>query len=195
MPSRAQAKRRKTGGSTAAPSAPEPAFTKPASPLTHAEPGDIMKDAPDDTYQPSEPAGHDTAAESPARDDPKPPSPSMADEDTALPDVAITGAGHQTPEPRVLSRHSGKAETSSIEEFHFESPVLEKFTADELHAGFLNRLESSRKMELKLVSLMKKKYEVIFLPAFPLYPFIAAKSRINISNNKPGLSLATHFIT
>jgi hypothetical protein len=155
----------------------------------------MTKDAPEDAHEPSEPAGHHTAAESPARDNSKPASPSMAVEDTAFPDVAITGTGHQTPEPRVLSRHSGKAETSSLEKFDFEHPVLEKFTVDELHAGFLNRLESSRNMELKLVSLMKKKYEVIFLSAFPLYPFIAAKSWFNIANNRPGLSSATHFIT
>jgi hypothetical protein len=147
-----------------------------------------MKDASEDIHKPSEPAGHDTAAESPARDDPKPPSPSPAGEDTTLPEVAITGTGQRTPEPYVLSRHSGKAE-ASLDRIEFELPVLEKLTADELHAGFLNRLNSSRNMELKLVNLMKKKYEVICLLAFPLYPSIAAKSWFSIANNRPGLPI------
>jgi hypothetical protein len=126
-----------------------------------------MKDAPDDTHQPSEPAGHNTAAESPARDDPKPPSPSTAVEDTVPPEVVITGTGHQTPEPHVLTRHTSQAETSLPEKFEFEFPSLEKLTADELHAGYLNRLTTSRNLELKLVNMMKKKYEVSSLLAFP----------------------------
>jgi hypothetical protein len=138
-------------------------MTKPASPSTHAEPADMTRNAPEDVPQPSEPADPDMAPEDPARDDPKPPSPSTAVEDTTLPDVIFTGMGHQSPEHHVLTRHSGKAETSSPEKLEFEFPVLEKLTANELHAGYLNRLTTSRNMELKLVGLMKKKYEVPLL--------------------------------
>ena len=158
MFSRAQAKRRKTGGSTAAPTAREPETAKSDSPAPHVEPTEARKNTSADAPQPSEPADDDMATpKSPPKADPKPPSPSTTAEDTVHPDVLITGTGYQSPKPHVLTRHTDKAKANSPEELEFEFPVLEKLTADELHASYLNRLSTSRNMELKLVGLMKKK--------------------------------------
>ena len=108
--------------------------------------------------------------ESPPQADPQPPSPP-----TAAEDVLITVKGYQSPS-HVLTRHTGKAKASSPEKCDFEFPSLEKMTADDLHAGYVNRLTTSRNMELKLVGLMKKKYEVLLLSCLALYPYVAPKS-------------------
>ena len=188
--SRAQAKRRKTGGSTATSAAQEPETAKPDSPATYAEPTEARKDAPEDSPQPSEPADDNMATpESPPKADPKPPSPSTASEDTAHLEVVVTGTGYHSPEPHVLTKHTSKAETCSPEKLDFEFPVLEKLTVDELHAGYLNRLSTSRNMELKLVGLMKKKYEVLFFSCLSLYPYVAPKSWFSIANSRPGLPI------
>ena len=84
----------------------------------------------------------------------------------AAEDVAIAGAGYHSPS-HVLTRHTGEAKESSPEKPEFAFPSLEKMTADDLHAGYLNRLNASRNMELKLVGLMKKKYEVLLLSCLP----------------------------
>ena len=155
---RAQAKRRRTDGSKATPTVQEPEKAKPASPAPHAEPTKARKETPADAPQPPEPVGYDMAIESPPEVDPQPPNPSAAE------DVVITEMGYQSPS-NVLTRHTAKAKANSPEEFGF--PVLEKMTADDLHAGYLNRLNTSRNMELKLVGLMKKKYVVLLLSFFP----------------------------
>ena len=161
MLSRAQAKRRNTGRSEAAPIVQEPEKSKPASPVPHAEPTEAREEAPANDPQPYEPANHNTVA---------PASPPQADFQTpsspAAEDVAITGAGYQSPS-HVLTRHTGEAKESSLEKPEFAFPSLEKMTVDDLHAGYLNRLNASRNMELELVGLMKKKYEVLLLSCFP----------------------------
>ena len=183
--SRAQAKRRKIGGSTAAPAAQEPEPAEPDSPATRTKPIETRTDAPANAPQPSEPADDNMATpENPPHADPKPLSPSTATED-----ILITGAGYQSSEPHVLTRHTSKAKANSPEKLEFEFPVLEKMTADELHAGYLNRLFTSRNMELKLVGLMKKKYEVLLLSCFSLYPHVAPKSWFSIANSRPGLTI------
>ena len=159
--SRAQAKRRKAGGSKAAPTVQEPEQAKPASPSPHAKPIEAREEIPADAPQPYEPADHDmTAPASPPQTDFQPPSSSAAEE------VAITGVGYQSPS-HVLTRHTGEAKESSPEKFDFAFPSLEKMSVDDLHAGYLNCLDASHNMERKLVGIMKKKYEVPLLSCFP----------------------------
>ena len=121
--------------------------------------------------------------ESPPQAAPQPPSPP-----TAAEDVLITVTGYQSPS-HVLTRHTDKAKASSPEKSDFEFPSSEKMTADDLHAGYLNRLNTSRNMELKLVGLMKKKYEVLLLSCLALYPYVAPKSRFSIANIRPSLTI------
>ena len=188
--SRAQAKRRKTGGYTTAPTAQEPETAKPDSPAPYVEPTEARKNASADAPQPSEPADDDMATpESPPKADPKPPSPSPAVEDTTHPEVVVTGTGYHSPEPHVLTKHTSKAETCSSEKLDFEFPMLEKLTADELHASYLNCLSTSRNMELKLVGLMKKKYEVLLFSCLSLYPYVAPKSWFSVANSRLGLPI------
>ena len=187
MLSRAKAKRRKTGGSEAAPTVQEPEKSKPASPVPHAEPTEAREEAPADGPQPYEPADHDTVA---------PASPPQADFQTpsspAAKNVTLTGAGYQSPS-HVLTRHSGEAKESSPEKVDFAFPSLEKMSTDDLHAGYLNRLSASHNMERKLVGLMKSKFEVLLLFMLSLYSYVAPKSRLSRSTSKPGLSTLIIF--
>lgn len=78
-------------------------------------------------------------------------------------DIAIIGVGHKAPErSNVLTKHTAKEETPLLEKgkSKLELPIYEGLSAEELHAGYLSCLATSRDMEASLVSMMKKKYEV-----------------------------------
>ena len=161
FPLRAQAKRKKTSESDAAPTVQEPEKTKPASPVPHAECTEAREEAPADNPHPYEPADNDTVAPT------SPPQPVFqAPNSPVAKDVTLTGADYQSPS-HVLTRHSSEAKENSPERFDFAFPSLEKMSTDDLHAGYLNRLSASHNMERKLVGLMKSKFEVLLLSCFP----------------------------
>ena len=169
------AKQRKTGESEAIPTAQEPEKTKPDIPVPPFECTETGEETPADNPPLHEPAGDDTAVpiipSQPALQTPKTP---------AAEGAILTGAGYQTPS-HVLTRHSEEAKDKSPERIDFEFPSLEKMSTDDLHAGYLNRLNTSHNMERKLVGLMKSKFEVLPLLPFSLYSYVAPKSRLDRS--------------
>ncbi|XP_040244317.2 uncharacterized protein [Aegilops tauschii subsp. strangulata] len=77
-------------------------------------------------------------------------------------DVAIIGASQTTPKTStVLDRHSAKEESPPPEKgkTKLELPNYEALSAEEVYAGYLSRLNTSRDMEASLVQIMKQKYE------------------------------------
>jgi hypothetical protein len=93
-------------------------------------------------------------------------------------DVTITGTAHTAPgASTVLAKHNTKEESPSSEKgkakLDLESYAV--FSASEIHAGYLNRLHTSRDLEASLVNLMKERYEVCYQP-LSICTYIAAKS-------------------
>ena len=63
-----------------------------------------------------------------------------------------------------------------------ELPNYESFSVEDLHAACLDRLATSREMEIGLVSMMKNKYEVCSpFHALIIYPFVAPKAHLCLS--------------
>ena len=158
---RAQAKRRKTGGSETAPTRQEPEETRPASPAQPTTPGEAREETPADAPQFHKPADVDMAA--PEGRSPiilQPPKPPIAE------DATLIKAGYQSP-THVLTKHTGEGKESSPEKFDITFPSWEKMSTDDLHADYLNRLNASQNLARKLVGLMKSKFEVPLLSCFP----------------------------
>lgn len=97
------------------------------------------------------------------------PSPTKAAQDVLLEknndEVTITGGAYQPPEvSNVLTKTKAKAkaETPLFEKGKdkLELPSYEEFSAEELHAGYLSCLSTSRDLEASLVNTLKRKYEV-----------------------------------
>ena len=172
---RGLAKQRKVDESEAAPVAQKPEKAKPDIPVPLFERTKTGEETPADDPSLHEPAGDDIAvpmiSPQPVLQTPKTP--------TAKDDI-LTGAGYQIPS-HVLTRHSGEAKEKSPERIDFDFPSLEKMSTDDLHAGYLNRLNTSHNMERKLVNLMKSKFEVLFSLPLPLYAYVAPKSRLGRS--------------
>ena len=155
--------------------------------MPHFERTETGEETPVDDPQLHEPAGDDTAAPM------IPPQPALQIPKTPTAECAtLIGAGYRSPS-HVLTRHSGEAKEDSPERIDFEFPSLEKMSIDDLHAGYLNRLNTSHNMERKLVCLMKSKFEVLFFLTLSLYSYVAPKSRLSRSTNKPGLPTLVIF--
>ena len=146
---RAQAKKRKTGGST--PVIISEPIKEPASIQDNPD-----QDKPEDQVDlPSSPKE--------TMDAPKPPSPLTTAEDPDA--VIITSTSFSKPATTVLSKHvpsssqtvpeSGlsKAKLSEYEHLEFK----------ELCSGFASRLEASYEMEKSLLRMLKNKHEVSFV--------------------------------
>ena len=171
---RGLAKQRKVDESEAAPVVQKPEKTKPDIPVPLFERTETGEEIPVDDSQLHEPAGDNTAAPI------IPPQPTLQTPKTPTAEcVTLTGAGYRSPS-HVLTRHSGAAKEDSPDRIDFEFPSLEKMSTDDLHAGYLNRLNTSHNMERKLVGLMKSKFEVLLFP-LSLYPYAAPKSRLGRS--------------
>jgi hypothetical protein len=97
-------------------------------------------------------------------------------------DITITGTGYTMPgASTVLTRH--KEESPSLERNKAKLNLQDyaTFSANELHAGYLSRLHTSRDMEAGLVNLMKKKYEVrLHLFITHIYSHAAPKGRLSM---------------
>jgi hypothetical protein len=98
---------------------------------------------------------------------PKPPSPAKLTEEVSLDqtaeDVIITSTGYTEPgNPTVLARHSAKEEPPAEDKgkLKLDLESYAGFSASDIHAGYLNRLHTSRDLEAGLVNLMKERYEV-----------------------------------
>lgn len=90
----------------------------------------------------------------------KPPSPAQPAQE--IEDVIVTGTAYAAPgNPTVLSKHSAKEEISTVDKGKWKLDLegYAKFNAQELHAGYLNRLHTSRDFEAGLVKLMKDRFE------------------------------------
>ena len=159
---RGLAKQRKVDEPEAAPVVQKPEKAKPDIPVPLFERTETGEETPADDPQLHESAGDDPAAPM------IPPSPALQTPKTPIAEcVTLTGAGYCSPS-HVLTRHSEESKEKSPERIDFDFPSLEKMSTDDLHAGYLNRLNSSHNMERKLVGLMKSKFEV--LPLFS--PFL-----------------------
>ena len=80
-------------------------------------------------------------------------------------DVIITGAGYTIPTPSfTLIKESSKEEAplSKKGKNNIDLPSYEGLNAEELHNSYLSRLSANRELEVNMVGLMKKKYEVCF---------------------------------
>ncbi|KAI4983549.1 hypothetical protein ZWY2020_025415 [Hordeum vulgare] len=141
----AQAKKRKTGGSTST-TAPEP-IEKPAP--TQANP---TKDKPDDQADlPSSPKeGTET---------PNPPSPLKTTEDPDV--VIITGTGFSKMASAVLSKHVSTSTQPSTRHEISKAKLseYENLEFKELCSGFPSRLETSYEMEKNLLLMIKNRHE------------------------------------
>ncbi|KAI4989795.1 hypothetical protein ZWY2020_038158 [Hordeum vulgare] len=141
----AQAKKRKTGGSTST-TAPEP-IEKPVP--SQANPA---KDKPDDQADlPSSPKERTEM--------PNPPSPLKTAED--LDDVIITGTSFSKPASAVLSKHvSASTQPSTGHEISkAKLSQYENLEFKELCSGFASRLEASYEMEKNLLLMIKNRHE------------------------------------
>ena len=146
---RAQAKKRKTSGST---------------PVATSEPikeSISIQDNPDQT----EPENQMDLPESPKEtmDAPKPPSPLTTTEDPDA--VVITGSGFSKPAATVLSKHVASS-SQAIPESGLSKAKLseyENLEFKELCSGFASRLEASYEMEKSLLRMLKNKHEVSFV--------------------------------
>jgi hypothetical protein len=91
----------------------------------------------------------------------KPPSPAQPAQETE--DVIVTGTAYAAPgNPTVLSKHNAKEEFSAADKGKWKLDLEDyaQFNTQELHAGYLNRLYTSRDFEAGLVKLMKERFEV-----------------------------------
>ncbi|KAI4988300.1 hypothetical protein ZWY2020_029930 [Hordeum vulgare] len=142
---RAQAKKRKTSGST---------------PVTTSEP--IKESMPtQDNPDQGEPENQMDLPDSPkeAMDAPKLPSPLMTTEDPDA--VVITGTGFSKPAATVLSRHVASS-SQAIPESGLSKAKLseyENLEFKELCSGFSSHLEASYEMEKILLRMLKNKHE------------------------------------
>lgn len=107
--------------------------------------------APDSSAPCAEPAAAEAATTTGAPLAPKPatgdtihlgPSSSTAGASTT-PEVIVTGTAFNPPARHVLAKHTGEAGSSAPAKFELELPSLENLSADELHAGYLSRLNSA----------------------------------------------------
>jgi hypothetical protein len=86
----------------------------------------------------------------------KPPNPTEPTEEAE--DVVVTDTRYNKPgNPTVLAKHTAKEELSAAEKgkWKLDLKSYAQFNAQEIHAGYLNRLHTSRDLEAGLVSLMK----------------------------------------
>ena len=81
--------------------------------------------------------------------------------------------------PTVLSKHSAKEEFSAAEKgkWKLDLQSYAQFNAHEIHAGYLNRLHTSRDFEAGLVNLMKERFEVSTNKTFS-YKYISVSRQV-----------------
>ena len=80
-------------------------------------------------------------------------------------DVTITGMAYTAPGiSTVLAKHNTKEEYPSLEKgkTKLDLESYAALSASDIHAGYLNRLHTSRDFEAGLVNLMKELYEVCY---------------------------------
>ena len=149
---RAQAKKRKTDGST---STPAPELKENPAPARADPAKDISDDRVDLPSSPKE-----------GMEAPNPPSLLKAAEDPIA--VVITGTGFSKPASAILSKHvSTSSHPSTKHEISkAKLPQYENLEFKELCAGFASRLETSYEMQKNLLHMMKNKHEV-HLNAYP----------------------------
>ena len=84
-----------------------------------------------------------------------PPSPTkVADDNTD--DVMVTGVSYTAPgNPTALSKHSAKEEFSVVDKGKWKADLesYARFSAQDIHSGFLNRLYTSRDYEASLLNI------------------------------------------
>ena len=92
-------------------------------------------------------------------------------------DVIVTGVGYTEPgNPIVLSTHSTKEEFSATSKgkWKLDLESYAQFNAHEIHAGYLNRLHTSRDFEPGLVILMKESFKVSINNPFHINIYLSA---------------------
>lgn len=154
-------KKLKTGGPSRDPTVNESEKQAPiASKASIQNPEDPANDPPPETDTNVDPMNTDA-------DPPNPKSASPAksaeeiDLDKTVEDVLITGTGYTEPgNPTVLAKHRAKEEPPAEGKLKLDLENYAAHSAVDIHAGYLNRLHTSRELEAGLVNLMKECYEV-----------------------------------
>ncbi|KAI4973391.1 hypothetical protein ZWY2020_035652 [Hordeum vulgare] len=122
-----------------------------------------MDNIPD--IQANPPKTDDVTMDPSQKENLNPPSPLKSSKDTMFEEdaVLITRMGHTMPVRNVLAKHTAGDISMKIAKGNaaLELPNIEKLNFKELHAGYLNRLSTSRDLEASLVNMMKKRYETI----------------------------------
>ena len=123
----------------------------------------------------------------------RPSSPMKATEDMVLSspqaddDVGITGVSFKTPETLgVLTKLVSKDEPVASEKGKekLELPNFEDLSTADLHEAYLTRLSVSREMEVSLVNMLKKKYEVRNVPSFHVVYILCSRQVLGIGRNE-----------
>ncbi|KAI5006345.1 hypothetical protein ZWY2020_033588 [Hordeum vulgare] len=156
-PSRAQAKKRKTGDLSSAPKTSEVFGMSTPIPKLDNDPAAnhdyLLDDIPDVRTNPPSPLKE-------ATENVNPPSSSKVAEDPDT--VVVTGTGYSKPTTVVLTKHASKETHSSAEQdiTKLKLPNYEKLEFEQLYSGFVGSLQTSYKMEKSLVNIMRIKHEV-----------------------------------
>ena len=89
---------------------------------------------------------------------PSPAQPAQETKGIKVTSMAFTALGN----PTILSKHSAKEEFSVVDKgkWKLDLESYAQFNAQELHAGYLNRLHTSRDFEAGFLNLMKDCFEV-----------------------------------
>ncbi|KAE8807957.1 hypothetical protein D1007_15637 [Hordeum vulgare] len=145
-------------------------------PETHVEPTDTRdefpetrQDAVDDLlYVHVEPSHvDDTAMETSPKANLNPPSPPRATKDAICDEegVEITGTSNTTLVFPVLAKHTTKSATPEVKKGKSKEELtnIEKLDFEEVHAGYLNRLSTSRDLEASLVNMVWKNMMYVVL--------------------------------
>ena len=123
----------------------------------------------------------------------RPSSPMKVTEDMVLSspqdddDVGITGVSFKTLETSsVLTKLVSKDEPVASEKGKgkFELPNFEDLSAADLHEAYLTQLSVSQEMEVSLVNMLKKKYEVRNVPSFHTVYILCSRQVLDIGQHE-----------
>ena len=106
--------------------------------------------------------------------------PSLAKPVEEAEDVVVTGTNYNQPgNPMVLAKHSAEEEFLAAEKgkWKLDLESYAQFNAQEIHAGYQNRLHNSRDFEAGLVNLMKESFEVSTNKTFS-YKYISVSRQV-----------------
>ena len=146
------------------PKVPEPEQLIPASDSSVPKPKEPVHDVPPEIPDPS----IDQTNNNPLNTESSSPiKPAETHDD----DVMITSTGFKEPgKPTILDKHSAKEEYIGKRKVRFDVANYSQLSISEVFSGYLNRVHTSRDLEVDMVKQMHKKYEV-WTPALMSYAY------------------------